>query len=146
MAPIDNKIPRNDPGIAGFATESWESHEEPRYGDGVPTTTHQIVTSTAGVTLALYSIVNIDADGEITLAVYDADEPTATHILAMPIALTAGQEMSVALYREGHWNMNAMVWHSSFNTDAKKQHAFEGSISPTIFMSKHNFPNSAIDI
>src|SRR5690606_1868600 len=105
MPPIDNKIPLNEPGIAGFATESWESAQEPRYGEGVPTTTHQTVKSTAGITLGLYSVVSVAEDGEIALAEHDGTEGSNAYgILAMPIALAAGQSMSVAFYREGHWN------------------------------------------
>lgn len=139
-------IPQNAPGIAGFATESWESTAEPRYGEGVPTTTHSTVTSIAALTLALYSVVNINEDDEITLAEFSAGVSNANAILAMPVVMANGDSMSVAVYREGHWDMNGLVWDDSFDTDEKKRKAFEGSISPTIFVSKKNFPNSAIDI
>jgi hypothetical protein len=146
MPPIDKKIPLNEPGIAGFATESWESAQDPRYGEGVPTTTHKTVTAIAALTLPLYSVVNINEDDEITLATVTAGVSNANAILAMPIAMTLGQEMSVAVYREGHWNMDSLNWHASFNTDKLKQDAFLGSDSPTIFVSKKKFPNNAIDI
>lgn len=146
MPPFENLIPNPEPGIAGFDTTSYGSPEEPRYGEGVPTTTHHLVTAAAALTLPLYSVVNIDEDDEITLAVVTAGVSNANAILAMPIAMTIGQEMSVAVYREGHWNQNALNWHASFNTDKLKQEAFQGSDSPTIFVSKKNFSNSAIDI
>lgn len=146
MPPIDNKIPLNEPGIAGFATESWESAQDPRYGEGVPTTTHVTVTALGNITFPLYTVVNINEDDEISQAVVAAGESNANAILAMPIVMTTGQEMSVAVYREGHWNMDSLGWHASFNTDKLKRDAFLGSTSPTIFVSKKNFPNSAIDI
>ena len=142
----DNIIPLNDPGIAGFATESWQSAEEPRYGEGVPTTTHKTVTSAAAATFKLYAVVHIAANGAITMAEHDGTASDANAILAAPAAFTAGQSMSLPFYREGHWSMDGLVWDASFDTDAKKAAAFEGSTSPTIFVSKKLFTNAAIDI
>lgn len=140
----DVKIPSNDPGIAGFATESYESAAEPRYGEGVPTTTHQTVTAVADVTFKLYSVVNINEDGEITLAEHDGTSSNATAILAAPAVFEDGDSMSLPFYREGHWAMDGLVWDASFDTDAKKAKAFEGSVSPTIFISKKLFSNTTI--
>jgi len=146
MPPIDNKIPNPEPGIAGFATESWESPQDPRYGEGVPTTTHREVTSAGAVNFPLYSVVNIADNGAITMAQVTAGESNANAILAAPAAFGVGDSMSLPFYREGHWNMDSLVWHASFNTDLLKQTAFEGSTSPNIFVSKKNFPNNAINI
>lgn len=141
----DNKVPNNAPGIAGFASESWSGIEEPRYGEGVPTTTHRTVKSTGAATFALYSVVNIAADGELSLAEFDGtDGSNATAILATAAAFTAGQSMSLPFYREGHWEQDGLVWDASFDTDAKKQSAFENTISPTIFISKKLFKDGAI--
>lgn len=142
----DNKIPLNQPGIAGFATESWASAEEPRYGEGVAQTTHETVTSTGAATLPLYSVVAVDpATGEIKMAEYTT-ESDAYAILAAPAVFTAGQSMSLPFYREGHWSMDGLVWDASFDTDEKKAKAFEGSRSPTLYVSKKLFNNDAINI
>lgn len=138
----DNKVPHNAPGIAGFASESWSGIEEPRYGEGVPTTTHQTVKSTGAAVFALYSVVHIASDGEMTLAKPTTTRPTA--ILAAPAAFTAGQSMSLPFYREGHWEQDGLVWDADFDTDAEKKAAFEGSTSPTIFISKKLFKDGAI--
>lgn len=140
----DVKIPQNQPGIAGFATESYESAAEPRYGENVATTTHELCSTVAALTLPLYSVINVSPTGVISLAVYDANENTATAILAEPIAMLANTSMSVVMYREGHWDMQALNWHASFDTDAKKRNAFEGGPSPTLFVSKKLFSNSTI--
>lgn len=141
----DNKIPLNAPGIAGFATESWSSAEEPRYGEGVPHTTHEEVTSVGAATFALYSVVSVSPTGQIAMAEYTT-ESDAYAILAAPAAFTAGQSMSLPFYREGHWSMDGLVWDASFDTDEKKAKAFEGSRSPTIYVSKKLFNNDTIDI
>lgn len=142
----DVVIPSNEPGIAGFATESYESAAEPRYGEGPATTTHMDMKApNAVLNLALYSVINVDATtGIVSLAQYDADENTAQYILAAPAHFTANQVMSLPVYREATWDMNALVWHSSFDTDAKKIHAFEGGPSPNIFIQKKKFSNSTI--
>lgn len=145
--PIDKHVPAPEPGIAGFSRESWDSDQDPRYGEGVPTTTHETVSSPGALNLKLYSVVNISAAGVISMAEYAAGESNANAILATAGAVFgAGDSMSLPFYREGHWNMDALVWHASFDTDEKKRRAFEGSISPNIFVSKKKFPNSAIDI
>lgn len=145
----DNTIPRNAPGIAGFSTASYQDAEEPRYGEGVPTTTHRTIKSTAGITLALYSVISIAADGEIALATLAGGPPAVSNayaILAAPVVLAAGQSMSLPFYREGHWDHAALAWDASFDTFDKRKTAFEGSKSPNIFISDKQFRASAIDI
>lgn len=138
----DNKVPNNAPGIAGFASESWSGIEEHRYGEGVLTTTHSTVKCTAARTFALYSVVHIAADGEMTLAKPTTTRPSA--ILATTVAFSAGQSMTLPFYREGHFEQDGLVWDVDFDTDAEKKAAFEGSISPTIFVSKKLFKDGAI--
>lgn len=266
---VDTNIPFGNPGIASFATESSAGPVEPRYGEGVPTTTHMTVTAGADLDLPLYSVVsviggvlalaalgsgagsatgtvtfatavpadgdtvtiaghvytfrsapaavddvqigatlnetaanlasaiNADPDGDgtayytgtaanddvvasvtgaevtviaanpgdegnaITLAESgtnitvsganltggDDDVDTKPYgILAEPVVMTNGQSMPVSLYREGHWNMDALTWDASYATEASKKTAFEGSLSPNIFVSKKKFPNDAIPV
>lgn len=142
----DKKIPLNEPGIAGFETESWASAEEPRYGENVATTTHERVTSTVALDLPLYTPVNITPAGVITQAVVATGVSNANALLAAPLSLAANQTMSIPVYREGHWSMTALNWHASYTTDALKIAAFQGGKSPTLFVSKKLFSNDAIDI
>ena len=146
MPPIDKTIPNNEPGIAGFATESWQSHQDPRYGEGVPTTIHKTVTSAGAVVLPLYSVVNVAANGAITPAVVSGGVSNANAILAAPAAFGVGESMSLPFYKEGHWNQESLIWHASFNSDALKQSAFANDPSSNIYVSKKNFPNDAINI
>ena len=43
----DTTLPQGSPGIASFATQSYGGPAEPRYGEGVPTTTDQVVAANA---------------------------------------------------------------------------------------------------
>jgi hypothetical protein len=61
----------------------------------------------------------------------------------MPIGITtaavttgSGVTTTVDVYRSGMFNPDALTWDASFNSDAKKKAAFEGSISPNIFIQK----------
>lgn len=145
----DRKIPLNAPGIAGFATESIGSNDDPRFGDSPePTTT--TVAVPASFTGALYEVVALGANG-IEKAVYSAAADyaggkRAYGILTAPVVTGVGQTTTLDVYRSGHWNMDALVWPASFDTDAKKKAAFEGSLSPTIFVSKKKFNSDAIDV
>lgn len=144
----DRKIPLNAPGIAGFATESIGSTDDPRFGD-TPAPTTTTVAVPASFTGALYEVVALGANG-IEKAVYAADYSAGGKrpygILTAPVVTEVGQTTTVDVYRSGHWNMDALVWPASFDTEAKKKTAFEGSLSPTVFVSKKKFNSDAIDV
>lgn len=271
----DTTLGFGNPGIASFASESFGGPSEPRFGEGVPTTTHETVTVGADTTLALYSVVSViagvlalatigtaqgaatatvtvatavpaagdkftingtdyvfrstfstgptvanevkigadiattranliaaingtgtegteysvgtdtnpyvsatagsagvtniiardpgDEGNAITLAKTFAtgangsvsaatlsggsDDPDALPfgILAAPIVMTNGQSMSVPFYREGHWDMDQLVWAAGW-TNAQKRRAFENSRSPNIFISKKKYNNDQIAV
>lgn len=65
-------------------------------------------------------------------------------ILAAPVRTTGAATMVLPVYREGHWDMDALVWDESFATDEMKRRAFEGGRSPNIFISKGKFNDDAI--
>lgn len=139
---VDNTIPQGAPGIASFGSETWGNSKEPKFGDGVLTTTHMNITASGALTLALYTV--IAEDGTIATLSGDPAASDAFGVLAAPISMVDGQTMSIPVYRAGHFEQDALIWHSSFDTDAKKQAAFEGSKSPTIFVSKGKFSDGAI--
>jgi hypothetical protein len=265
----DTVLAQGAPGIASFATQTFAGADEPRYGEGVPTTTDQFVTTPSDLNLPIYSVVSVSggvlalaqsgaaagvatgaltftgvgADGEtiviggrtftlrpvadganevkigasaaataanlatainggvpategagaevgpgteehddvraevsgavVTLFARDpgdegnsiattetsaaasfgaatltggSDDPDALPygILAHPVVMTAGQEMSVSFYREGHWDMRVLNWHPSFESDSQKKHAFENSRSPNVFISRKKFHSSDV--
>ncbi len=140
---VDTTIPHGEPGVASFASETFGNKNEPRFGDGEAKTTNITVTAGADISLGLYSVLNLAGNA---LADYNAsrDAGCANFILAEPINILNGATMTFAVYRTGHWDMDALVWDASYDTDAKKKAAFEGSLSPTIFIGKKAFNSGAI--
>ena len=51
--------------------------------------------------------------------------------------VTAG-ESKAAIWRDGVWNPNALVWHASFDTAEKKRMAFYGAPAPTQIVIQAN--------
>lgn len=67
-------------------------------------------------------------------------------ITTAPVVTASGQRTTIDVYRGGHWDIDQLVWDDSFDTDAKKLAAFEGSLSPMILLSKKKFGLDAIDV
>lgn len=89
---------------------------------------------------------NIAVSGA-TLTGGDDDEDIRPYgILAAPIVMTNGQSMSVPLYVDGHWNMDALNWDATYVTDEQKQRAFEGSVNPGILISKPLYNSDGIPV
>lgn len=65
-------------------------------------------------------------------------------ILAAPVQTTGADTMTLPVYREGHWDMDALIWDESYVNDEMKRRAFEGGRSPNIFVSKGKFNDDAI--
>lgn len=138
---VDTTIPHGEPGVADFKEEIFGGPTEVRYGDmPVQTINIDITASGADVDLPIYSVLNGEGNG--ILADWNAtrDAGSADYILAEPISIADGATMTVPVYVAGHFNMDALNWDASYDTDAKKKDAFKGSDSPTIFISKpeHN--------
>lgn len=136
---VDTNIPMGKPGVAEFKSETFGGPTELRYGEGVLTTTEITITAPANIDWPIGAVLNLAgtalADWNVT-----RDAGCANYILAQPVVLANGASATIAVYREGHFNMDALTWDASYDTDAKKKAAFEGSVSPTIFVSKpkHN--------
>lgn len=141
---VDNKVPYGDPGIAGFEKESWGNKQNWQYGDtpALTTKTVSFTASGADLTITFLDVLNgagAKADYNVT-----PDAGTADYIAATTITIPDGETKSVPVYVQGHFEMEALGWDASYDTDAKKEAAFQGSISPTIFVSKGNFDSDAI--
>jgi hypothetical protein len=143
----DTILTQGNPGIASFGSDSVISSDEPRFGDGILETTICDVTATADMDLPIYSVVSLDGT-TMALATMSGD-PAASDaygILTAPLVLADGASTQIAVYRTGKFNMNALNWDDSFSTDALKKAAFEGSLSPTIFIEKPLFDSDNINI
>ena len=90
----------------------------------------------ASQTIEALTVVGKNAAGEIVPAVLDTGTP-ANSIKPIGIAVIAittgssGDKKGLPVYRAGCFNPDALVWPASFDTEAKKQAAFEGSPAPT---------------
>lgn len=141
---VDTTIPLGKPGVAEFKSETFGNYGDIRFGEGQITTTNITVTAPpAGLDLPLYAVVNLAGDA---LAVYNAtrDPGCANYVIAEPVVIAAGDSMTVPVIRTGHLNMDILTWDASYNTDDKKAAAFEGSVSPTIFVSKPTYNSDQI--
>jgi hypothetical protein len=87
----DTTIGHGAPGIASFVTESFGSAGEPRYGEGVPTTTDEVVTVGADVDLPIYSVVSVIA-GVLALASIGTAQGAATGTITQAVAAAANND------------------------------------------------------
>lgn len=82
--------------------------------------------------LAQFSVVGFDAAGEIVLAIRGsvdpADDIQAIGVLAHEVK--AG-DLRAHVWYSGCFNSDALVWDSSFSTDAHMEAAFRGAPTPT---------------
>jgi len=141
---VDNKIPYGEPGLAGFEKESWGNRQAWLYGDTPALTTKTVTFAASGADIVIPFLGVIAADGDP--AVYNAtpSAATANYVAATAITITDGDTKTVPVYVMGHFEQEALTWDASYDTDAKKQAAFQGSPNPTIFVSKGKFDSDAI--
>lgn len=141
---VDNDIPVGSPGLAGFESETWGNVPEHLYSD-TPAIAEQVVEFTAsGADLEITFLDVLATDGDA--AVYNAtpSAATANYIAAATITIADGETKSVPVYVMGHFNAQALNWDASYDTDAKKAAAFQGSVSPAMLVSKSKHTSGAI--
>lgn len=80
-------------------------------------------------------VVGFNAAGELVKATWDATPANAVKPIGVAIigAVTgaSGAKKGIPVYRGGCFNPDQLVWDASFDSDAKKFAAFEGSPTPT---------------
>jgi hypothetical protein len=141
----DTVIPHSEPGVAAFSTATYINAGEPRFGDGEAITT--VVNVGANVDLPIYSVISYDGSTIALAEMSGSPEVSDAYgILAAPVKTGTGGATTAPVYRTGHFNMDALNWDASFDTDAKKAAAFEGSKSPTIFLGKPEFSSGNIEV
>ena len=87
-------------------------------GNAIATTETSTVASWGGATLS--GGTDVGGGGIVPVG-----------ITTVEVVTGAGVETTVALFTAGCFNPNALNWDDSFNTDAKKEHAYRGSPTPT---------------
>lgn len=129
---VDTGIPNGDPGIAAFQRESFGGIEVLSGDVALTTTTESVPEETD---LPIYSVVGRDGNGDLIMAEEGVTAPVG--ILTARVLTTTGVTTTVDVYRTGMFNPDALNWDASYDTDAKKKEAFEGSVSPGIFIQKN---------
>jgi hypothetical protein len=132
----DVSVPYSQAGQAAFELlDTWsQSHlingEHPKLSDARP------YPVAASEVLAQFSVVGLDGDGKLVLAQQDGD-PQAIGVLAYGVTGNDDGDNPGLVFFSGHFNMDALVWHAGYDTDAKKAAAFEDAPTPvTIRISK----------
>lgn len=89
-------------------------------------------------TLVAYTVVGLNASGEVVKATWNATPASAIKpigALVYPVTTAAsGDKLVARVLRAACANPDRMVWDATFDTTAKKMNAFEGSASPTQFV------------
>lgn len=142
----DEKIGLQDPAGAKFATRSYSGPLEPYFDLSAEVIDIDVpYVLTANTDLPVFTPVNVTGT-TITQAQYSAGASNATHILAQPLQGLSGASGRVALKTSGHFNSRALNFHASYDTQAKKEGAFQAGINPMIRVSTPKFSNDVIDI
>jgi len=76
-----------------------------------------------------FAVVALTADDTLTMAVDGAAQ--AVGILLLSVQTGAGETKRVPIYRAGNFNVAALQFDASFDTDEKKLGAFRGAPAPT---------------
>ncbi len=90
------------------------------------------------VTYAQFTVVGRNASGQLVPATWNADPELAVKpigVLAHAASLGASGTGTGTFWYSGCFNIDALVWDATFDTDAKKLAAFEGSPTPTTIIA-----------
>ncbi len=124
-------IPKNTPGLAESQSDAF-SNVDLLLSD-VPQYMTDNAVCAASMTFAIYEVVALVGGELVPADIADADP--ANHDLAYAITATAvttgvGETPTIPIITGGHFNIDALTWPASYDTDAKKLAAFQGMASP----------------
>jgi len=130
--------PYADPGRAAF--ETLDTHQQSWLLAGphpelAPAVAFPLPNS---VDYAQFTVVGLNSSGQLVPAIWDADPEDAVQaigVLAQAAALGASGTGTGLVWYSGNFNIDALGWHASFDTDAKKLAAFRGAPTPTTIIA-----------
>lgn len=131
------KITNADAGLASLNKESYATVELFSGDADTPTTTEVVSAALLATGLPAFSVVGF-ASGELVLAVTGGDAPVLPRGITTAEVIANATGDTVAVFRGGCFNPDALNWDVSYSTDAKKAVAFEGS-KEAIFIKKPNY-------
>lgn len=85
-----------------------------------------------------FTVVGKNAQGQLVRATWNSNPALAIKpvgVLAHAASLGASGAGTGTFWYSGCFNIDALVWDASFDTDAKKLAAFEGSPTPTTIIA-----------
>lgn len=141
---VDNDIPVGSPGLATFESETWGNIPEHLYSDTPPVAEQVVAFTASGADLTITFLDVLNSAGAPAAQNGANAGLRANYIAAATITIPDGQTKNVPVYVAGHFNMQALNWAASYTTDAQKAAAFQGSLSPTILVSKSKHTSDAI--
>lgn len=122
----DRTVPYLDAGKAAFEELDTYMASFLTLGDYPPLVSTPIEMAT-GLTFEQFEVVGY-ASGQIVKAVHGSVD--AWGVVTQAAAHSVGATNKVPVWWSGHFNIDALVWPASFDTDAKKLAAFEGAAAP----------------
>jgi len=132
------KLTMGAPGIAAYEEGGFTGIDELFFND-YPTTTTNVKVG-ENVDLPLGAVVAYDGT-TITLHQHGTGQPYG--ILVSPVKTGAGQSTNVDVFRSGHFIQDALTFDASYDTDEKKQAAFNAVPNTTIYISKRRYQDQA---
>ena len=132
----DVKVPYLDAGRASFEELDNFLTDFAVMGDRPPLLTYPMPCA-ATQTFAQFEVVAKNASGHLIPATFTTG---GIGVVTQAVTSTAvAGETTVPVFYSGNFNIDALVWGATFDTDAKKLAAFEGADSPTqIVVAKRN--------
>lgn len=126
MAPTN--IPYAQPGVASF--ELTDDFLNEHLLNGSDPKQEPATSGLCGADVRRFEVIGFDGDGEIVPATWNVDPELAIAPIGIATAAaTAGQR--VLFWISGNYNSDLILFHTSFDTEAKRLKAFFGAPSPT---------------
>lgn len=126
--------PYADPGIASFEVLDTYTQNFLLAGNHPELAPAYSYPVKAGVVLAQFTVVGLDTNGFLVAAVQKAEATPVQAIGVLAHAVTGGATdgaVTGPVWYSGCFNMDALVWPATYNTDAEKLAAFQGAPTPT---------------
>ena len=126
--------PYIEPGLAAFDVLDDYATTIGLVSGSHPKLASTVLPVGASAELAQFAVVGLDSNGRIVPATWNADPANAIQaigVVTQAVTGAADGSTTVAVFYSGHLNPDALVWHSSFDTEGKKMGAFNGAPTPT---------------
>lgn len=122
--------PYADRGVAAFEVLDSFAQNFLLNGSNPPLSETIAYAQLENTNLAQFTVVGRDSSGFIVKAVRGTHTPIG--VIATATSVATGKTGNAQVWVTGHFNIDALVWDSSWDTDAKKLAAFDAATGPTL--------------